>query len=63
MAFKGAAVTRGVGVVVATGTATELSNNATLAESAEAESSPLEKRLDRLGGRLVWATLALTAAK
>ena len=63
MAFKGTAVTRGsgVGVTVATGMATEFGKIAALAERAEAEVSPLEKRLDRLGGHLVWATLALTA--
>jgi P-type Ca2+ transporter type 2C len=63
MAFKGTSVTRGAGVAVAvaTGMATELGGIAALAESAEAEASPLEKRLDRLGGRLVWVTLGLTA--
>lgn len=63
MAFKGTAATRGsaVGVVVATGGATELGRIAALAEGAEAEVSPLERRLDRLGGQLVWVTLALTA--
>lgn len=64
MAFKGTAVTRGaaLAVAVATGMDTELGRVAALTESAEAELSPLEKRLDRLGGQLVWATLALTAA-
>jgi len=63
MAFKGTAVTRGsgAGVAVATGMSTELGQISGLAEEAEAETSPLEKRLDRLGGQLVWATLALTA--
>ncbi|MCB1379366.1 MAG: cation-transporting P-type ATPase [Alphaproteobacteria bacterium] len=64
MAFKGTAVTRGtaVGVVVATGMATELGRIAALTEQADAEVSPLEKRLDRLGAQLVWATLIITAA-
>jgi len=64
MAFKGTAITRGSGeaVAVATGMQTQLGRIAALAESAEGEASPLEKRLDRLGGQLVWATLALTGA-
>jgi len=63
MTFKGTAVTRGagIGVAVATGMETEFGNIAALTESAEAEASPLEKRLDRLGGHLIWAPLALTA--
>jgi Ca2+-transporting ATPase len=63
IAFKGTAVTRGAGagVVVATGMATELGKIAALTETAEPETSPLEKRLDRLGGQLVWATLVLVA--
>lgn len=63
MAFKGTPVTRGdgVGAAVATGMATELGNIAALAAGAESEVSPLEKRLDNLGGHLVWVTLALTA--
>lgn len=62
MAFKGTAVTRGngLGVAVATGMATELGQIAALADEAEAEMSPLEKRLDRLGGQLVFVTLGLT---
>lgn len=61
MAFKGTAVARGngEGVVVATGMATELGRISRLAEAAEPEVSPLEKRLDRLGQRLVWLTLLL----
>jgi len=63
MTFKGTAVTRGagIGIAVATGMETELGNIAALTESAEGEASPLEKRLDRLGGHLIWATLTLTA--
>jgi Ca2+-transporting ATPase len=61
MAFKGTAVARGTGegVVVATGMATELGRIARLVEEAKEEVSPLEARLDRLGGHLVWATLGL----
>ncbi len=63
MAFKGTAVTRGsaVGVAVATGMQTELGTIAALADDAEPEVSPLQKRLDHLGRQLVWGTLALTA--
>ena len=63
MAFKGTAITRGAGegVVVATGMQTELGRISALVAGAEAEDSPLERRLDRLGGRLVWLTLGLAA--
>lgn len=62
MVFKGTATTTGfgVGVVVATGMSTELGRISALAEQAQSEMSPLEKRLDRLGRQLVWATLVLT---
>ena len=61
MLFKGTAVTRGsgVGVVTATGLDTELGRVSQLVEEAEAGSSPLEKKLARLSGQLVWATLVL----
>ncbi len=61
--YKGTAITSGsgAGVVIATGMSTELGRISALVESAEAEVSPLEKRLDRLAGQLVWATLVLTA--
>ncbi len=63
MAFKGAAITRGAGegVVVATGMQTELGNISALVEEAEAESTPLEERLDQLGRKLVWVTLVVAA--
>jgi len=63
MAFKGAAVTRGtgVGIVVLVGAETELGRISTLAQSAESEAHPLEKRLDKLGETLVWITVALSA--
>jgi Ca2+-transporting ATPase len=62
MAFKGTAVTSGTGAgaVVGTGMATELGRISEMAQGAQATMSPLEKRLDRLGGQLVWATLAVT---
>jgi Ca2+-transporting ATPase len=63
MVFKGTAITQGTGdgVVVATGMATELGQISNLAQSAEGEAPPLERRLDRLGHRLVGLTLALAA--
>jgi Ca2+-transporting ATPase len=63
MAFKGTAVTSGsgAGVAVATGMESELGRIADLVSRAEPERSPLERRLDRLGGQLVWVTLALAA--
>ncbi len=63
MAFKGTAITQGAGegIVVATGMQTELGRISDLAQSAEGEAPPLERRLDRLGHRLVWLTLALAA--
>jgi Ca2+-transporting ATPase len=63
MLFKGTAVTRGSGegVVVATGMATELGRISSLVSEAHDETTPLEKRLDQLGHRLIWVTLAITA--
>ena len=62
--FKGTAVTRGsgVGVVVATGLATELGRVTQLVLGAHAGSSPLERKLARLSAQLVWATLVVAAA-
>ena len=64
MLFKGTAVTRGsgVGVVVATGLATELGRVTQLVIEADAGSSPLERKLARLSAQLVWATLVVAAA-
>lgn len=64
MAYCGTAVTRGLGegVVVATGMATQLGHISTLTQQADEEASPLEKRLDKLGQKLVWLTLVLAAA-
>jgi len=63
MLFKGTAVTRGSGesVVVATGMNTELGQIASMVEEAEEKSTPLEKRLDQLGHKLIWVTLGLVA--
>lgn len=61
--FKGTAVTRGSGegIVVATGMATELGQISSLVDTAEPETTPLEKRLNRLGRRLIGLTLGTTA--
>jgi Ca2+-transporting ATPase len=63
MLFKGTALTRGsgIGVVTATGLATEFGRVSQLVEEAEPGSSPLEKKLARLSTQLVWAVLILTA--
>ncbi|MBS0518878.1 MAG: cation-transporting P-type ATPase [Proteobacteria bacterium] len=63
MLFKGTALTRGsgLGVVTATGLATELGRVSKMVEEAEPGSSPLEKKLARLSAQLVWAVLILTA--
>ncbi|MGD8465244.1 MAG: HAD-IC family P-type ATPase, partial [Anaerolineae bacterium] len=63
MVHKGTAITRGSGegVVVATGMDTELGHVSALVEEAEEELTPLEKRLDQLGRRLVWITLVIAA--
>lgn len=61
MLFQGTAVTRGSaeGVVVATGTGTELGRIASLVEQGENGETPLERRIDQLSRQLVWATLGL----
>ncbi len=64
MLFKGTAVTRGsaLGVVAATGMATELGRISRLVEKGlDRGKTPLERRLDQLGRSLVWITLGLTA--
>jgi len=63
MAFAGTGVTQGsgAGVVVATGLATELGEIARLVSSTDDTDTPLERRLDRLGQRLIWLTLIVAA--
>jgi Ca2+-transporting ATPase len=63
MLFKGTALTRGSGegVVVATGMATEVGRISALVAEAEPETTPLEKRLDRLARRLIGLTLVVAA--
>lgn len=61
MLFRGTLVTRGsgAGVVVATGAATELGAVSRLVAQADPEGSPLERRLGRLSGQMVWAVLGV----
>ncbi len=61
MIFMGTSVAGGVGkgVVVATGMATEIGRVATLIETAAEEETPLQRKLERLGRMLVWASLAI----
>jgi Ca2+-transporting ATPase len=61
MLFRGTAVTRGRGtaVVVATGMATEVGRISELVEEAGQRETPIERKLDELGHKLVWICLAL----
>ena len=63
MLYKGTAVSRGSGegVVVATGMDTEIGTIASLVQEAREEEDPLEKRLNRLGKKLVWIVIAIAA--
>lgn len=62
MLFTGTALTQGSGrgVVVATGMSTQLGHISRLAEGAQKEVlTPLEKRLNSLGQKLIWVTLGI----
>jgi Ca2+-transporting ATPase len=61
MLFKGTAVTAGSckGIVTQTGMDTELGKISSLVQEAEDEETPLEKRLEALGKRLLWVTLGV----
>lgn len=63
MVYKGTAITsgQGEGIVVSTGTGTELGEISELVAEADEDEAPLEERLDQLGRRLVGATLAVLA--
>lgn len=62
MLYKGTAITRGSGkaVVVSTGMETELGVISSLIREGDKDRTPLEKRMDRLGNRLIWVTMAIT---
>ena len=61
MLYKGTVITdgSGEGVVTATGMGTELGNISELAEEAEKDATPLQKKLDNLGRKLAWITIAI----
>ena len=63
MLYKGTAVSEGSAqaIVTATGMATEVGRIGELVSTIPEEKTPLERRLDALGGRLVYVTLALAA--
>ncbi len=63
MAYKGTLVVRGLGraVVTATGPRTEVGRIGVLVAAVQLEPTPLERRRDALGRRLVWLTLAVAA--
>ena len=61
MVYKGTTVATGTGraLVTGTGQATELGRIGALVSSLREEPTPLERRLDELGGRLVWLALGV----
>jgi Ca2+-transporting ATPase len=63
MVYKGTLVTTGSAraVVVATGVATEIGHLSRLVQETETGETPLERRLDSLGRRLVWLTVGVAA--
>lgn len=63
MVYKGTAITRGeaMGVVVRTGMETELGEITELVDEAESEQTPLERRLETLGNKLIFLTLAIAS--
>ena len=61
MLYMGTTVSSGIGraVITATGPSTEIGRIGTLVGSVAVERTPLERKLDALGRRLVWLTLAV----
>ena len=63
MVFLGTSIVRGSGraLVVATGMETEVGHIARLLQTAGAEETPLQRRLDQVGRRLLWICLGIVA--
>ena len=61
MLFKGTSITRGTckAVVISTGMRTELGRISELVIHSAAQTTPLERRLDRLARQLAWVAIAL----
>jgi Ca2+-transporting ATPase len=61
MLHMGTAVTggNGLGVVVATGTATEIGAIQTLVSEAQAPQTPMQRQLEQLGRQMVWLSLGI----
>lgn len=61
MLYKGTSINGGEveGVVTATGISTEIGRISQLTATAKKKAPPLQKRLDQLGRRLAWVTLAI----
>jgi P-type Ca2+ transporter type 2C len=61
MLYKGTVITdgSGKGVVTATGMKTELGNISDLAEQAQKQATPLQKKLDNLGRKLAMITISI----
>ncbi len=61
MLYKGTSIIEGEveGVVTATGISTEIGRISQLTAAAKKKAPPLQKRLDQLGRRLAWITLAI----
>jgi Ca2+-transporting ATPase len=63
MVFLGTSLVRGraTAIVIATGPRTEIGKLNTLIQSAGQEPTPLEKKLDSFGKKILWTCLALSA--
>jgi P-type Ca2+ transporter type 2C len=61
MVFLGTSVASGSGraLVVTTGMHTEVGHIATLLETAQSDTTPLQRRLDQVASRLLWACLGI----
>jgi Ca2+-transporting ATPase len=63
LVYQGTTVIAGFGraIVTATGDRTEVGRIGTLTQSVDEQRTPLERRLDELGHRLVWVSLGVAA--